>query len=99
MSPWAPGPARPDTAATDWDPCEPVTPEITSVVPDHGEEDSTVAVTIRGRNFAPDAQVAISGAGVVVQNVVWIDATRMTCELVIALGASADARDLTVTNP
>lgn len=74
-------------------------PRLQTATPATGARGATVNVTLAGSNFKSGATVAISGAGVTVQNVVVTGCDQITLELVIALDAAETARDLTVTNP
>lgn len=90
---WTACPAPPDTA---WVPCVWKTPVLSSLSPDSAVQDDTTAVTLVGENFSPDSQVLVSGAGITVQNVVVVDPFTITADLVVAVGAAAGSRNVTV---
>ena len=73
-------------------------PTLTSVAPNQGVQSSTVPVTLTGTNFVVAATtVAVSGAGVTVNNIVVGSATSLTANIVIDPAAAAGARTVTVT--
>ena len=72
-------------------------PTLSSVTPNTGAQDSTVAVTLAGTHFADGATVAVSGAGVTVSNVTVASATSLTASLAVSASAAAGARNVTVT--
>ena len=73
-------------------------PTLTSVTPNQGVQSSTVPVTLTGTNFVVAATtVAVSGAGVTVNNIVVGSATSLTANIVIDPAAAAGARTVTVT--
>lgn len=73
-------------------------PTLTSVSPSSGEVGSTVGVTLTGSDFdVGNATVDVGGSGVTVENVSVASATSITADFVIAAGASAGDRDVTVS--
>ncbi len=76
-------------------------PTLTSVAPNQtmkGTQATTVAVTLTGTNFVVGATtVAVSGAGVAVNNVVVGSSTSLTANFVIDPSATAGGRTVTVT--
>ena len=76
----------------------PGAPTLTSVTPNQGTQGTTDAVTLIGTNFVGGATtVAVSGAGVTVNNVVVGSTTSLTANLVIDPAAAVGARSVTVT--
>ena len=76
----------------------PSAPTLASVAPNQGLQGATVAVTLTGTNFVVAATtVAVSGAGVNVNNIVVGSATSLTANIVIDPAAAAGARTVTVT--
>jgi hypothetical protein len=76
----------------------PGAPTLTSVTPNEGIQDTTVAVTLTGTNFIVGATtVNISGSGVTVNNVVVAGSTSLTASFVLGPAAAAGARSVTVT--
>lgn len=73
-------------------------PTLDAIDPAAGDQGDTVPVTLTGTGFRAESTVQVSGAGVAVQNVVVVDSTEITCELVIDSGAAEGARDVTVMN-
>ena len=75
-------------------PPAPVAPTLTSVSPNQGLRGTTVAVTLTGTNFVVGATtVAVSGAGVTVNNVVVGSTTSLTANFVLdPAAASVPAR-------
>jgi len=71
---------------------------VTAVTPNQGNKGSTVAVTIDGSGFVSGATVS-AGAGITVNNVTFVSATRLTASFVIDSAAAGGPRDVTVTNP
>ncbi|NBT95200.1 MAG: hypothetical protein EBT47_09420 [Chloroflexi bacterium] len=59
----------------------------------------TRTVTVKGSNFQANATAAFDGMGLTVASVTRADASTLTISLVIAAGASAGSRSVTVTNP
>jgi hypothetical protein len=76
----------------------PATPTLTSVSPNNGERGGTIGLTLVGTGFVVGATTpAVSGTGVTVQNVVVASTTILTADLVLDVGATANARSVTVT--
>jgi hypothetical protein len=71
---------------------------VSSISPNQGTQGSTVPVTIGGSGFVAGVSVSFSGTGVSVSNVSVGSPAQLTGTLVIASGAAAGARDVTVTN-
>lgn len=85
---------------TTWDDgCTETTPAptLTSLNPATGGQGATVSVILVGTNFTTASVVAVSGAGVTVQNVVFYSDVGLTADFVITAGASASTRTVTVT--
>ncbi len=79
-------------------PPAPGAPTLTSVTPNQGIQGTTVAVTLTGTNFVIGATtVAVSGAGVTVNNVVVGSTTSLTANFVLDPAAADGARTVTVT--
>ena len=72
-------------------------PAITGLTPATGMAGKTVAVTLLGASLVSGATLGISGTGVTFQSVTVVSATQITANLVIASGAAAGARSITVT--
>jgi hypothetical protein len=86
---------------------------VSSVSPDRGEQESTVPITITGANFTSDyyptgqAELAVSvsrvgysdtPAGVTVENLVVVNSTTLTCDLVISQTALIGLRNVMVSH-
>lgn len=54
-------------------------------------------VTLTGANFSPDATVVVSGSGISAGKTIVDSSSRITASFVIAAGAEAGPRDVTVT--
>jgi hypothetical protein len=73
--------------------------EVTGIAPNTGARGQTVAVTITGGCFDPNAviqQVIVSGTGVTVQNVAVLDENTINCTFDISQLATQNVRDVTV---
>ncbi len=73
--------------------------EVLGMVPNTGQHNKQVAVTINGNCFDPTAvlqQVNVSGIGVDVLNVLIVDEHTISCVFDIATLAAQTARDITV---
>jgi hypothetical protein len=75
----------------------PVGPTLTSIAPPAGMQGTTVVGTLTGTNFLPGSTVAISGAGVTVQDVTVLNATTITAGFVINEAAALGPRSVTAT--
>src|SRR5262249_5415565 len=73
-------------------------PDVSSIAPTQGAQGATVPVTIGGTGFLEGATVSLSGTGMRASNVTVISATQITATLTLASSATADARNVTVTN-
>jgi hypothetical protein len=71
---------------------------VSAMTPNQGPPGAAGPVTITGSGFVAGATVSASGAGVTVGNVTVGSATQLTAILTVASGATAGARDVTVTN-
>jgi subtilisin family serine protease len=71
---------------------------VSAVSPGQGTVGTTVPVTIDGGGFVSGATVG-AGAGITVNNVVFVSSTRLTASFVIDGAAAAGAREVAVTNP
>jgi hypothetical protein len=63
-----------------------------------GQGVTNQAVTITGANFAPGATVAFSSTGITVNSVSFIDATRLSANVTVAVSAATGAGDVKVAN-
>ena len=73
-------------------------PTLTNVAPNQGTRATTVAVTLTGTNFVVGATtVAVSGAGVAVNNIVVGSITSLTANFVLDPAAAVGPRAVTVT--
>lgn len=73
-------------------------PGLTSVTPGAGVRGTTVPVALTGTDFVVGGTaVAVSGSGVTVANVLVASPNSLTADFVLAPGASADTRSVTVT--
>ncbi len=79
----------------------PGTPSFTSITPSSGYKGDTltsVAIVGANTNFVNGTTtVSISGSNVTVSNVTVTNSTHLTCDIAIAAGAAAGARDVVVT--
>lgn len=78
-------------------PDEPDPPQLSSLTPAAGTQGTTVAVTLTGAHFAAGATVAVSGAGVTVDDVVVVDADTISADFIVAPDAATGARSVSVT--
>jgi IPT/TIG domain-containing protein len=77
-----------------------VSPAITSASPDHlGQGATSQVVTLTGTGFVDGADVTISGTGVTIDDVSFVDATHLDVTMTVGSGATVGARTLTVENP
>lgn len=73
-------------------------PTLTSISPTSGGQGTTVNVTHTGTGFtASTPTINISGTGITQSSKTVVSDTSMTCNYIIAGGATASARDVTVT--
>ncbi len=74
------------------------TPTLSSIAPNEGDQDDSVAVTLTGTDFVVDGtSVDVSGSGVTVSNVSVSSLTSLTATFAIDSGAADGARNVTVT--
>ncbi len=71
-------------------------PVLESVTPNSGNQGAAVNVTLVGSNFVFFSSVAVSGTGVTVSNVTFINSTTMTALFTISADASLGARNVRV---
>jgi hypothetical protein len=78
-----------------------VGPRLNSIAPNSGYRGNAVNVTLTGTNLNGATTVAVSGGGVTVSNVVYVNAQTVTATFTIATGTSAALgnRNVTVTTP
>jgi hypothetical protein len=74
-------------------------PAISSVTPYKVPRNHTTTITINGSGFGRWAKVAVSGSGVTVGTVTWVDSAHLQVSLKVASSAPTGLRSLTVTNP
>jgi hypothetical protein len=72
-------------------------PTLTSIVPDNGDQGASVPVTLTGTDFLPGSSVNVSGAGMLVANVMVVSSTEITATFMIDLNAVATSRNVTVS--
>jgi hypothetical protein len=60
---------------------------------------TTQTITVTGFAFQAGLQVKLSGKGMTISNVVWVDANTVKFDLTVAVSAAKTARKLTITNP
>ena len=73
--------------------------EVTEVDPASGNRGATMDVAIKGANFQNGASAAISGLGIAVNSIAFVNATEIQLGITILATASLGPRDITVTNP
>jgi hypothetical protein len=74
-------------------------PTVTDVIPDaFGQGAAGQELTLTGTNFAMGADVAFSGTGITVDEVVLVDPTELSVTVSVAPAAATGARNVTVTN-
>lgn len=74
--------------------------EVLQVTPNQVAANSKATVKINGKNFAPGAQVSVSGAGVfVVGATKYVNSTELEVALTVLSMATLGARDISVKNP
>ena len=71
-------------------------PTVGSVSPNSGTRGTVVNVTITGTNFTSGSAVTVSGGGIAVSNVAFVDADHVTATFTISALASTTARNVTV---
>ncbi len=64
-----------------------------------GQGAAKAKVHVNGTNFVSGATVSVSGSGVTVTSVTFLDAFDLTVTLAVAGNAATGARDVSVTNP
>jgi hypothetical protein len=74
-----------------------VAPVLVWIDPIRALAGRSAKVTLTGSNFSPDARVAVSGSGVSVDKATIDSSTRITAIFVVAGGAPAGNREVTVT--
>ncbi|MFC1851317.1 putative Ig domain-containing protein, partial [candidate division CSSED10-310 bacterium] len=73
-------------------------PLVSGCVPDQGNQDTTLDVTINGSLFL-DGATSTFGAGITVNSTTYQSSTELTANISIDAGATPGFRDVTVTNP
>jgi hypothetical protein len=74
-------------------------PELTQITPNNANPGSAVNVSILGTGFMAGTTVNIIGGSITVSNVNVVNTTLITAQFTVAGGASAGARQVTLTNP
>ncbi len=75
-------------------------PTLEGVSPNAGSRGATMTVTVTGSGFVPGPQLnAAFGAGIAVNQVVFVDGNTLEVDIEIAADAEFGERDVTVTNP
>ena len=72
-------------------------PTLASVSPNSGTRGTVVPVTLTGTNFTNGTTVAVSGTGVTVSNVAFVNSTQLTATFTISNSAAPNARNVSVT--
>src|SRR4029077_15915864 len=72
-------------------------PTLTSISPNNGVQGQSVPVTLTGTNFVAGATIALSGAGITVNNTTVVSTTQITATFTIAANAATGAQNVTVT--
>jgi hypothetical protein len=67
--------------------------------PGNARAGTSARLTLTGAGFSPDANVTVSGDGIKVATVTVDSETQLTATLIIAAGAKAGAREVTVAGP
>ena len=73
-------------------------PVVSACMPTSGKQNEKLPVTIEGSNFASGATVSF-GSRIAVQDVTFVDNTKLNVLIKIQRRASTGPRDVTVTNP
>ncbi|MFY9586568.1 MAG: hypothetical protein WAT66_03820 [Actinomycetota bacterium] len=77
-----------------------LSPAITSASPDHlGRGAASKVVSLTGTGFVAASDVDISGTGVTVNNVAFVDASHLHVTMTVSDAATLGDRTFTVTNP
>jgi hypothetical protein len=69
------------------------------VTPNSGIQGSSVNVSLQGAGFVSGSTLAVSGAGIIVSNIVVVNNALITAQLAIASAAAVGGRSVTITNP
>ena len=84
-----------------------LTPTLSSISVDRGEQESTVPITLTGTNFTPEIAIYIDGwtgvgmyntLGLTVPNLVVVSSTTLTFDLVISQTAPSAKRNVVVSH-
>jgi len=84
-----------------------LTPTLSSISVDRGEQESTVPITLTGTNFTPEIAIYIDGwtdeglattLGLTVTNLVVVNSTTLTFDLVISPTAPSAKRNVVVSH-
>ena len=84
-----------------------LTPTLSSISVDRGEQESTVPITLTGTNFTPEIAIYIDGwtgvgmyntLGLTVTNLVVVNSTTLTFDLVISQTAPSAKRNVVVSH-
>ncbi|OGL41218.1 MAG: hypothetical protein A3C43_03760 [Candidatus Schekmanbacteria bacterium RIFCSPHIGHO2_02_FULL_38_11] len=73
-------------------------PTVISITPKTGAQGEPLDVTIKGKNFVDTPTVSL-GAGITVNGVEFVSATKLTANITIASDAKIGPKPVTVTNP
>jgi len=79
-----------------------VNPRVTSIVPKRGAQNSTVAFTLAGAGFEPDATVQLTRTGsepIVATEIAWVSPGQLNGTFAIPLEAATGSWNVVVTNP
>jgi hypothetical protein len=74
-------------------------PVVTSIAPASGNQGTAVAVTLTGTGLTGTTAINVSGGGIAVGALTVVSNTSVTATFTISAGATASARNVTVTAP
>jgi len=77
----------------------PAVVDTVGFTPNKLPQGTTRNYTVTGSGFVSGATVTISGAGVTVNSVTFVNSSQLTANITVASDAALTARDITVTNP
>jgi hypothetical protein len=77
----------------------PAPPTLTSITPSYSTRNATVAVTLKGTNFAGPASLVVSGSNVTASDVLVTSSTAITAKLYVSSAAVPGARTIAVKTP
>ena len=75
-------------------------PSVTAASPSaRGQGAASQSIVITGTGFVAGAAASFSGSGITVNSTTVDDATQVTANITVAIGATVGARTITITNP